>query len=201
MVEPTATQITSGSNDDTSPNWFGSGTTPTTFTLSVVKAGTGSGTVTSSPVGINCGADCSEAYASGASVTLTAAPAAGSTFAGWSGACTGSGSCVVSMIQARSVTATFNTSGGGPFTLTVAKAGTGSGSVTSSPAGINCGTDCSESYVSGASVTLTARAARGSTFAGWSGACTGSGSCVVSMTQARSVTATFNTSAPTTLIN
>jgi Tol biopolymer transport system component len=201
MAEPAATQITSGSNDDTSPNWFGSGTTPTTFTLSVAKAGSGGGTVTSSPVGINCGSDCSEAYASGTSVTLTAAAAAGSTFAGWSGACTGSGSCVVSMTQARSVTATFNTSGGGPFTLTVAKAGTGSGSVTSSPAGINCGGDCTESYVSGASVTLTARAARGSTFAGWSGACTGSGSCVVSMTQARSVTATFNTSAATTSIN
>ena len=99
------------------------------------------------------------------------------------------------MTQARSVTATFNTSGGGSFTLTVAKAGTGSGLVTSSPAGINCGADCTESYVSGASVTLTARAARGSTFAGWSGACIGSGSCVVSMTLARSVTATFNTSA------
>ena len=111
MAEPTAIQITSGSNDDTSPNWFGSATAPTTFTLSVAKAGTGSGTVTSSPVGINCGSDCSEAFASGASVTLTAAPAAGSTFAGWSGACTGSGSCVVSMTQARSVTATFNTSG------------------------------------------------------------------------------------------
>jgi probable HAF family extracellular repeat protein len=83
------------------------GTTPATFTLSVVKSGTGSGTVTSSPVGIACGSDCSEAYGSGTSVTLTAKPGRGSSFAGWSGACTGTGSCVVSMTEARSVTATF----------------------------------------------------------------------------------------------
>ncbi|MDQ3782275.1 MAG: PQQ-binding-like beta-propeller repeat protein, partial [Actinomycetota bacterium] len=107
---------------------------PTTFTLSVAKAGSGSGTVTSSPAGINCGSDCSEAYASGTSVTLTARASRGSTFTGWSGACTGTGSCVVSMTVARSVTATFNTSGGSTFTLTVTKAGTGSGTVTSSPA-------------------------------------------------------------------
>ena len=166
-------------------------TAPTTFTLTVAKAGTGLGTVRSTPAGINCGADCSQAYASGTSVTLTATPKASSTFSGWSGPCTGTGTCVVSMTQARSVTATFNTGGGGPFTLSVVKAGTGSGTVTSSPVGINCGADCSEAYASGTSVTLTARARSGSTFSGWSGACTGTGSCVVSMTQARSVTATF----------
>jgi hypothetical protein len=69
--------------------------------------------------------------------------------------------------------------------------------VTSSPAGISCGSDCSESYTSGTSVTLTAAAAGGSTFAGWSGACSGTGTCVLSMTAARSVTATFNTSGGT----
>ena len=191
MAEPTVTQITSGPNNDTSPNWFGSNTTPTTFTLTVAKAGTGSGTVTSSPVGINCGTDCSEGYASGTSVTLTAVPAAGSMFSAWSGACSGSGSCVVSMTQARSVTASFTTTGGSTFTLTVTKAGTGSGTVRSTPAGVSCGADCTEAYTSGTSVTLTARAGIGSTFSGWSGACTGSGACVVSMTQARSVTATF----------
>ncbi len=146
--------------------------------------------MTSTPTGINCGTDCSEAYTSGTSVTLTATPAAGSTFTGWSGACTGTGSCVVSMSQARSVTATFGLSGGGPFVLTVTTVGVGS--VRSTPAGINCGTDCTESYASGTSVTLTPKPGRGSTFAGWSGACTGTGSCVVSMTEARTVTATFD---------
>ncbi|MBL8329826.1 MAG: S8 family serine peptidase [Rubrivivax sp.] len=165
--------------------------TTASFTLSVSRTGTGSGTVTSSPAGINCGADCSEPYPSGTSVTLTPAASAGSTFAGWSGACTGTGACVVSMTAARSVTATFNTLP--RFTLSVSKSGTGSGTVSSSPAGISCGADCTESYVSGTSVTLTPTAASGSTFAGWSGACTGTGACVVSMTAARSVTASFNT--------
>ena len=69
--------------------------------------------MTSSPAGISCGSDCSESYASGTSVTLTASAAGGSTFAGWSGACSGTGTCNVTMTAARSVTATFNTSGGG----------------------------------------------------------------------------------------
>ena len=55
------------------------------FTLAVVKAGTGTGTMTSSPAGINCTANCSGTFNSGTAVTLTAAPAAGSVFAGWSG--------------------------------------------------------------------------------------------------------------------
>jgi hypothetical protein len=65
--------------------------------------------------------------------------------------------------------------------------------VTSSPAGINCGSACSANYNSGASVTLTAAAANGSTFAGWGGACSGTGNCVLTMNQARAATATFNT--------
>jgi len=82
----------------------------------------------------------------------------------------------------------------GTFILTVAKAGTGSGTVTSSPSGINCGSTCITNFASGTSVTLTAAAASGSTFAGWSGACTGMATCTVSMTAARSVTATINSS-------
>lgn len=173
---------------------------PNNFTLTVTKAGTGSGTVTSSPSGINCGSTCSANYSTGTSVTLTAAAASGSTFAGWSGACSGTATCTVSMTAARSVTATFN--GSGPtFALTVTKGGTGSGTVTSSPAGINCGSTCSANYSSGTSVTLTATVASGSTFAGWDGACTGTATCTVSMTAARSVTATFNTSGNGTCSN
>jgi len=78
-------------------------------------------------------------------------------------------------------------------TLTVTLAGTGSGNVTSTPAGINCPTSCTKSYPNGTPVTLTATAASGSTFAGWSGDCTGTGTCVVTMNAAKSVTATFNT--------
>jgi alpha-tubulin suppressor-like RCC1 family protein len=85
------------------------------------------------------------------------------------------------------------------YTLTAAKAGTGSGTVTSNLAGINCGATCSASYVSGSSVTLTAIPARGSIFTGWSGACSGTGSCVVNMSAAQSVVATF-TSAVTPMV-
>ena len=68
------------------------------------------------------------------------------------------------------------------------------------PPGINCGSDCSESYASGTNVTLTASAATGSTFAGWSGACSGTAGCAVAMTAARSVTATFSATTPVATI-
>jgi len=81
-------------------------TLPSTYTLTVSKTGTGSGTVTDT--GINCGTDCSEAYNSGTSVTLTATPDANSTFAGWSGDCSGTGTCTLTMNANKSTTATFN---------------------------------------------------------------------------------------------
>ena len=76
--------------------------------LTVSKSGNGSGTVTSCPAGIDCGSTCSAWFASGSSVTLTATPAAGSTFTGWSGgAARAPGTCIVTMDAATSVTATF----------------------------------------------------------------------------------------------
>jgi len=354
------------------------------YTLAVTKSGTG--TVTSNPSGINCGSTCSASYTSGTSVTLTATPASGFTFTNWSGDCSGTGACALTMTAAKSATANFgalpdtsitvqpanpsnqtsasfsftgtnsptsfqckldtgawavcispksytvsqgnhtfqakaiNASGEDPtpasyswlvdtalpvvsafdvqprilttnptatiswtvtdsggsyldhvevwrapdasgapgtwakigsnynapasasswtssatdapaagtywyglhvldkvgnmatesssikvinavpyYALTVAKSGTGTGTVTSNPSGINCGTDCSESYSSGASVTLTATPVSGSTFTGWSGACSGTGACALTMTAAKSVTATF-TSAPTGIL-
>ena len=156
----------------------------TSFTLTVNKDGTGTGAVTGT--GINCGADCSEPYTSGTSVVLTAAAASGSTFAGWTG--TGCSTGTVTLNGNITCTATFNLN---TFTLTVSKSGTGSGTVTGT--GINCGADCSEPYTSGTSVVLTAAAASGSTFAGWSGGgCTGTGTCTVSMSAATTVTASFN---------
>jgi Divergent InlB B-repeat domain/IPT/TIG domain len=85
----------------------------------------------------------------------------------------------------------------GKFSLTVAKAGSGAGTVSSSPGGINCGTACTGSFTERTSVTLTAGAASGSTFAGWGGACSGVAStCVVPMNAAETVTATFNANPP-----
>jgi uncharacterized repeat protein (TIGR02543 family) len=97
----------------------------------------------------------------------------------------------------------FVPGGGGPGTKTLAvtKAGTGSGTVSSAPSGISCGSTCAASYTTGASVTLSASPAAGSSFVGWSGACTGSASCTVAMSAAQSVTATFNTTGSTTCDN
>ena len=85
------------------------------------------------------------------------------------------------------------------YTLTVAISGTGSGAVTSSTTGIDCGVDCSEVYNHGTAVTLTTTATSGSTFAGWSGVCTGTGSCIVMMDGAKSATAIFNVVTVSTL--
>jgi len=90
------------------------GAAPTRFLLNVATAGTGTGTISSTPSGIACGASCSVSYATGTSVTLVAVPAAGSTFTGWTGACTGTTTCTVAMTAARNVTATFAGSGTGP---------------------------------------------------------------------------------------
>lgn len=87
------------------------GPAPTKFVLTATASG--SGTITSAAAGINCGAACGGSYPSGTSITLTATPTNGSTFAGWSGACTGTGPCTVAMTATRSVTATF-TGGTGP---------------------------------------------------------------------------------------
>lgn len=78
------------------------------FTLAVTLAGTGSGSVSSGPAGISCGATCSAPYDSGTMVTLTATPAGNSLFGGWSGGgCGGTGTCVVTVTAATNVTATF----------------------------------------------------------------------------------------------
>ena len=163
------------------------------YSLSVVKAGTGGGAVTSTPAGISCGSDCSEAYNQGTVVTLTAAPLSGSTFTGWSGGgCSGIGICSVSMNANTTVTTTFSISTPTQYTLTVTKSGTGTGTVTSNPAGINCGSDCSEQFKEGKQVKLTAKADTNSTFKGWSGAgCSGTGACQVTVNLDTTVTANF----------
>src|SRR5208283_5191808 len=223
---------------------------PITYTLATSTTGTGSGTVASNPSGT--------VFSSGTAVTLTASPAAGSSFAGWSGACSGTSSkCTVTMTANASATATFNTvptytitasaSSGGSispagtvpanagtspsftvtpnsgynianvtvdgisvgavssysfssiaanhtitasfspitYTLATSKTGTGSGTVASNPSGTV--------FNSGTAVTLTATPAAGSSFAGWSGACSGTSSkCTVTMNANATATATFN---------
>ena len=87
-------------------------TPPATFTLTVAKSGTGSGTISGGA--INCGTTCTQtAITTGTQITLTANPATGSTFTGWSGACTGTTNCTLTIGANTSTTATFNTTSGG----------------------------------------------------------------------------------------
>jgi hypothetical protein len=182
--------------DVASPSRSGRGS----VTLQVLKAGTGSGTVTSSPSGINCGSTCSKSFSSGTTVTLTATPSAGSVFAGWSGGGTsGTGTATINLTSNTTVTATFNALGGGDgtFTLSVTKSltGLGNGTVSSTPAGIDCGSTCSSSFPAGTSITLFASPTAGE-FTGWTaGPCAGSTnqSCTFTLNANTTATAAFAT--------
>ncbi len=154
------------------------------YTLTVSTSG--QGTVTSTDGFISCPGNCSHSYPSNTPVTLNANPASGWILSGWSGACSGTGSCNVTMTQAQSVSAAFIQAS---YLLTVLIAG--DGTVTSTDGFINCPGTCSHSYLSGTKVTLNATLAQGWNFTGWSGACSGTGSCMVTMTQPESVTAIF----------
>jgi hypothetical protein len=80
-------------------------------TLSVTRRGSATGTVTSAPGGVSCGTTCAAGFTAGSQVTLTATPAAGATFAGWSGACSGAAAqCTLTMSAALTATATFSAS-------------------------------------------------------------------------------------------
>src|SRR5262249_39148502 len=147
------------------------------LTLSTV----GSGNITATPAPVN------GTYAAGTVVSLAATPAAGSQFSGWSGGCTGAGTCSVTMNAATSVTATFAALPPPPpqqFTLTLSTVGTGSiGAMPSSVGG---------KYNSGVVVGLTANPGAGFKFNAWSGACSGnSPNCSVTMNASKNATASF----------
>jgi DNA-binding beta-propeller fold protein YncE len=158
------------------------------YDLAVNRLGSGSGSVSVTEAALVCGEVCGDGFEPGQSVALTATASPGSTFAGWSGSnCTGTGSCAVAMSGDQSVTAVFSLD----RRLSVSLSGNGSGTVESSPGGIQCGADCDTTFREGAPVTLSARPAAGSRFAGWQGACSGNGQCDLTMGADREVTASF----------
>ena len=165
------------------------GTTGPTLTVTV----TGNGTITGG--GINCGAGgnvcSSSSNGANSTVSLTATPTGGAIFGGWGGACTGTTTrCTVVMSSAKSVTATFL---GGTASLQLTVSVRGAGKVTGG--GITCGSGvstCSAGETAGSKVTLTATPTSGATFTSWGGACSGTArTCIVTMSVAKSVTATF----------
>jgi hypothetical protein len=168
------------------------------FKLTVTKEGSGGGTVGSSPIGVDCGADCEEEYKEGRVVTLTATAVAGSEFKGWTtasgspGTCTAKTSpCQVTMGAAVGLKAKFDLEPG-QVDLTINKSGDGDGS-------FECDTGsgfgaCAASYLEGTTITIKALPDIHSSFGGWSGGgCSGTGNCVISNIAANTtVTGTYN---------
>jgi len=158
---------------------------PRDFLVKVRKSGTGSGQVMSD-IGIDCGDVCAASADDGESVLVTAASDDGSRFAGWSGACTGTDPCMLTVTRDLMVGATFNLA----HTLSVTFVGAGTGRVHSEPAGISCDADCSALFDAGAAVMLFANA--DGEFVGWEmGPCSGKGPCVVTLAGDVTVTAHF----------
>ena len=172
--------------------------TPTTFDLTVAVDGNGTGTVTSDigDITISSGDDpVTTTFEAGTTVTLTATEADGSTFTGWTGDCTGTDPCEITLDANANVTATFTTPTPGMATLNVTTTGNGDGNVTSDPAGIDldAGTASAE-FPIGTTITLTATADATSDFGGWTGAddCDGTDPCEITLDENATITANFD---------
>jgi uncharacterized repeat protein (TIGR02543 family) len=188
---PTCSVLMTAARSVTASFSSGGGTTSVLLSVSVTGGGTVSGG------GINCGngaTGCSANLPTGSAVTLTATPAPGASFSGWTGACTGtSPTCTVTMNVAKSVNANFTVVAPGTLVITVKGKGT-----VSAPAGKCVGTvttrTCIQKYAAGRKVLLTASAAAGNTFAGWGDACVSAGkriNCALTLSTGKSATAAF----------
>jgi DNA-binding beta-propeller fold protein YncE len=160
----------------------------------------GQGLVSSTPSRLVCRSQCSAEFDEGSQVTLTPEPAEGFRFAGFSGACGGQPQCSITMSSDAAVEVNFVPAQAPerihPPSLTrpllLIVGGSGTGSVSSNPGGLDCGLVCSATFPTGTSVTLKASADPGSRFVGWSGCDTvASGRCQVAVTGPRSVTSWF----------
>ncbi|MCP4538453.1 MAG: hypothetical protein GY832_15060 [Chloroflexi bacterium] len=174
---------------------------PVTFTvdamdLVVSKDGNGTGQVNGDPAGIACGLTCTLTVEQNIAITLTAVADPGSAFAGWAGACSGIGNCVVTMTETKSVTATFDLLP----TYTLAVNIVGSGSVMREPVGTLL--PPSWLYRQGTVVTLTATPNLGWYLSGWSGALEGTTSSItLTMDADKAITATFDQLTHTLTVN
>lgn len=133
-------------------------------------------------------------YLSGTQLRLTANPTAPAQFEAWSGDCSGTGTCALTLDASKTAIAAF----AAVHTLTVQKTGSGTGTV--SGTGIACGADCTEALKERSTVTLSQTAPAGNIFTGWSGGgCSGTGTCSVTMNAATTVTANFETALTLTI--
>jgi List-Bact-rpt repeat protein len=150
---------------------------------------TGSGTVKSDRPGIDCPQICSIAWEQGTTLTLAAEASRGSRFAGWSGACQGLLECEVTVDAEKAVSARFARQV--RLRVRVVRRGRSTGSVVSSPAGINCPAACARDFDQGVRIVLRAKPRPGSRFAGWAGACRGTGPCSIRLDANSGVRAVF----------
>ena len=163
---------------------------PRPLHVAVTRAGDGEGSL--SVGGEACAGDCALDLVYGASLNVVANPAAGSTFSGFTGDCVG-GACSLTLTNDVTITATF-TRNTYAHTVSVASVRGGLGRVTSTPAGVDCGSACVASFAHGELVTFTAEPEPGSTFLGWSdsgGACSGVGTCSITVSATRTLSASF----------
>jgi hypothetical protein len=169
--------------------------------LTAAKTGGGIGTVFSrSPAGIGCGTVCEGEFDLGRTVLLNAVPGPHSRFAGWTGCAplASPSQCSLTMGEDRAVGAQFEPVP--PRRLSVARsfAGAAEGTVTSGPAGIECGLTCAGEFDEGSTVTLTANLGPHTEFGGWGG-CDATPDplrCTVTMDAAREVGAAFVAAPP-----
>lgn len=139
--------------------------------LTIQTTGSGGGRVRSQPTGIDCGSDCVAYFSPNETITLHPLSDIDSEFIGWSGndICDDNVTAgIPEIVITEDITciATFQLSA---VTLSVAKNGSGDGTITSDIAGIDCGADCDESYEVGTDITLTASPDANSQFVSWSG--------------------------------
>ena len=203
--QPSASAEATASPSESASGVASPSITGESYLLTVSVSGAGNAIVRSTPAGINCPTNCSARFPAGTVVTLTplaSAPTGGyeTRFIGFSGACTGT-ACSVTMNQSTTVAASF-TLVPEVATLTVVKTGTGAGGLfihsmipPVSTTGIYCGDVCSYDFQMGSTITLYVVLAEGTAFTGWSGACTGTAECVITITGPVTVTATYS-SAP-----
>ncbi len=163
-----------------------------------VQVQTGAGGAVSDASGrLACGggATCEALFDPRASVSLTATPGTDAVFLSWSGACGGGDPvCTLTALNTKRATATFG------YPLAVAETGNGAGTVTSTPAGVKCPDTCIVPFPAGSAVTLHATPDTASEFDGWSGGCTGTNDCTVTMDGLRTVAVTFADLAPPSAI-
>ena len=152
-------------------------------TLTVTKEGTGGGAVTSAPAGIDCGSTCIADFDSGTAVDLMPLADVGSQFVGWSGDCDASGQVV--MDAGKICTATFELD---THDLVVDKEGSGGGTVSSTPGGIDCGSTCSSAFDFGTQVQLLATSDPGSQFVNWGADCDAAGQVLMDASKLCSAT-------------